>query len=79
MQLDEPAFTADRTSAELEALDRAYQRLGGLPERPKLLVTGYYGDLGPAIEVLAGTPVEAIGGGSGVRAGHADRDRARAA
>ncbi|GHH34199.1 5-methyltetrahydropteroyltriglutamate--homocysteine S-methyltransferase [Lentzea cavernae] len=61
VQLDEPAFTADRTSAELGALRRAYRVLGGLPGRPKLLVTGYYGDLGEALPVLAESPVEAIG------------------
>jgi 5-methyltetrahydropteroyltriglutamate--homocysteine methyltransferase len=60
VQLDEPAFAADRSPAELEALGRAYRQLGGLPGRPKLMVTGYYGDLGPALEILARTPVEAI-------------------
>jgi len=61
VQLDEPAFAADRTPADLAALRRAYESLGGLPDRPKLLVTGYYGDLGPALEILANTPVEALG------------------
>ncbi|GAB3440046.1 5-methyltetrahydropteroyltriglutamate--homocysteine S-methyltransferase [Actinophytocola sediminis] len=60
VQLDEPAFAADRTPADLAALRRAYDLLGALPDRPRLLVTGYYGDLGPALEVLANTPVEAI-------------------
>ena len=59
VQLDEPAFAADRTPADLDALRRAYEFLGAVPD-PKLLVTGYYGDLGPALEILAGTPVEAI-------------------
>ncbi|MEU4806188.1 5-methyltetrahydropteroyltriglutamate--homocysteine S-methyltransferase [Actinosynnema sp. NPDC023587] len=61
VQLDEPAFAADRPPAELAALGRAYTRLAALHSRPKLLVTGYYGALGPALEVLAGTAVEAIG------------------
>jgi 5-methyltetrahydropteroyltriglutamate--homocysteine methyltransferase len=61
VQLDEPAFAADRTGADLAALGRAYRTLGGLPGRPRLLVAGYYGDLGPALEVLAASPVEAIG------------------
>ncbi|TWP48499.1 5-methyltetrahydropteroyltriglutamate--homocysteine S-methyltransferase [Lentzea tibetensis] len=60
VQLDEPAFAADRTPAELSALRRAYQVLGGLSGRPKVLVTGYYGDLGPALEVLATSPVDAL-------------------
>ncbi|MHA6622274.1 5-methyltetrahydropteroyltriglutamate--homocysteine S-methyltransferase [Pseudonocardia sp. DLS-67] len=60
VQLDEPAFVADRTPAELDALRRAYTRLGGLAERPALLVAGYFGHLGPALPVLADSPVEAI-------------------
>src|SRR5690606_39647133 len=38
VQLDEPAFAADRSAAELAALRRAYDRLASLPHRPKLLV-----------------------------------------
>ncbi|MGI5500573.1 5-methyltetrahydropteroyltriglutamate--homocysteine S-methyltransferase [Lentzea sp. CA-135723] len=61
VQIDEPAFAADRSPAELDALRRAYRTLGGLPGRPKLLVTGYYGDLGEAFGILAESQVEAIG------------------
>ncbi|GLY51220.1 5-methyltetrahydropteroyltriglutamate--homocysteine S-methyltransferase [Lentzea sp. NBRC 102530] len=61
VQLDEPAFAADRSPAELDALRRAYRTLGGLPGRPELLVTGYYGDLGEAFGILAESQVEAIG------------------
>ncbi|HEX8867621.1 MAG TPA: 5-methyltetrahydropteroyltriglutamate--homocysteine S-methyltransferase, partial [Lentzea sp.] len=60
VQLDEPAFAADRTLAELDALRRTYRTLGGLPGRPQLLVTGYYGALGPAYEILASSPIEAL-------------------
>jgi 5-methyltetrahydropteroyltriglutamate--homocysteine methyltransferase len=61
VQLDEPALAADRTPAELEALRRAYQRLGSLPDRPKLLVSTYFGEIGDALAVLSESPVEAIG------------------
>jgi len=61
VQLDEPAFTSDRTPEELEALHRAYQRLGHAGLRPRILVTGEYGDLGPALPILAESPIEAIG------------------
>ncbi|MFE2750553.1 5-methyltetrahydropteroyltriglutamate--homocysteine S-methyltransferase [Actinosynnema sp. NPDC059335] len=61
VQLDELAFAADRAETDLAALGRAYTRLASLNARPKLLVTGYYGSLGPALPVLAGTAVEAIG------------------
>jgi 5-methyltetrahydropteroyltriglutamate--homocysteine methyltransferase len=61
VQLDEPAFAADRTSGEIESLRRAYDKLGGLTRRPKLLVTEYFGEPGEALPALAGTPVEALG------------------
>ncbi|MDA3648080.1 5-methyltetrahydropteroyltriglutamate--homocysteine S-methyltransferase [Saccharopolyspora indica] len=61
VQLDEPAFAADRTPEQLAALGDAYRQLGGLAARPKLLVAGYFGDFGEAVRVVAGTPVEALG------------------
>jgi 5-methyltetrahydropteroyltriglutamate--homocysteine methyltransferase len=74
VQLDEPAFTADRTPAELSALRVAYRRLAGLTERPRLLVAGYYGELGDALPVLADTRVDGIS--LDLVAGAADLDRA---
>ena len=65
VQLDEPAFVADRAgadaAAELRALRTAYDRLGARADRPAILVASYFGDLGAALPVLAATPVEAIG------------------
>lgn len=60
VQLDEPAFAADRTPGELAALERAYRRLGALTTRPKVLVAGYFGDLGAALPVLAATGVDGL-------------------
>jgi 5-methyltetrahydropteroyltriglutamate--homocysteine methyltransferase len=60
VQLDEPAFAADRTEAELAALKRAYVRLGAQTNRPAILVAGYFGDLGPALDVLAASPVDGL-------------------
>jgi 5-methyltetrahydropteroyltriglutamate--homocysteine methyltransferase len=60
VQLDEPAFAADRSESELDALRRAYDKLGKLSHRPRLLVTGSYGDLGPALGVLAAAPIDAV-------------------
>ncbi|HEX8930995.1 MAG TPA: 5-methyltetrahydropteroyltriglutamate--homocysteine S-methyltransferase, partial [Actinomycetota bacterium] len=42
VQLDELAFVQDRSPAELDALARAYDRLGGSSARPKLLVSSYF-------------------------------------
>jgi 5-methyltetrahydropteroyltriglutamate--homocysteine methyltransferase len=61
VQLDEPAFVQDRSPAELDALGRAYDRLGGASARPKLLVSSYFDHLGDALGVLAGTPIDGIG------------------
>jgi 5-methyltetrahydropteroyltriglutamate--homocysteine methyltransferase len=61
VQLDEPAFVQDRSPAELDALGRAYDRLGGSTNRPRLLVSSYFDHLGDALGVLAGAPVDGIG------------------
>ncbi len=61
VQLDEPTLVADRTEAELEATRRAYTRLSAVPNRPRLLVASYFGELGPALPVLTSTGVDAIG------------------
>jgi 5-methyltetrahydropteroyltriglutamate--homocysteine methyltransferase len=60
VQLDEPAFAADRTEEELAALAQAYQALGELRKRPKLLVAGYFGRLGQALGTLARSPINAL-------------------
>jgi 5-methyltetrahydropteroyltriglutamate--homocysteine methyltransferase len=74
VQLDEPALVADRSRDELEAVRRAYDRLGGLGDRlktlagadsdelhrPRLLVASYFGDLGAALPVLASSPVDGV-------------------
>jgi len=61
VQLDEPVLSADRSGEELRALRRAYDRLGSLDWRPKLLVSTSFGEIGEALPVLAASPVEAIG------------------
>jgi 5-methyltetrahydropteroyltriglutamate--homocysteine methyltransferase len=61
VQLDEPAFVQDRSPAELDALAGAYDRLGHLEARPKLLVASYFDHLGDALGVLARSPVDGVG------------------
>ncbi|NEA31393.1 5-methyltetrahydropteroyltriglutamate--homocysteine S-methyltransferase [Streptomyces sp. SID13031] len=60
VQLDEPALVQDRTPDELDATARAYATLGGLTDRPKLLVASYFDRLGEALPVLAKAPVEGL-------------------
>ncbi|MBV2364830.1 5-methyltetrahydropteroyltriglutamate--homocysteine S-methyltransferase [Streptomonospora nanhaiensis] len=62
VQLDEPVLATDEGRAETAALERAYTRLGGLAKRPGLVVSTYFGAVGPAVlEALKRTPVEAVG------------------
>jgi 5-methyltetrahydropteroyltriglutamate--homocysteine methyltransferase len=60
VQLDEPVLAADRTGPELAALERSYDRLGALAERPAMMVATYFGEIAGALPVLAASPVEAI-------------------
>ncbi|WFE28240.1 5-methyltetrahydropteroyltriglutamate--homocysteine S-methyltransferase [Solwaraspora sp. WMMD791] len=61
VQLDEPAYVADRTAAEVDALRRVYDRLGAATHRPRIFVATYFGELGDALPALLDTPVEAVG------------------
>ncbi|MFF0825088.1 5-methyltetrahydropteroyltriglutamate--homocysteine S-methyltransferase [Micromonospora haikouensis] len=61
VQLDEPAYVADRTTAEIEALHDAYTRLCAVRQRPRIFVATYFGELGDALPALLDTPVEALG------------------
>ena len=60
-QLDEPVLAADRSSADLAALERAYRRLGASSTRPKLAVSTYFGCVGEAMGTLVDLPVEGVG------------------
>lgn len=61
VQIDEPCFVEDRTGRELESLKAAYAQLGGISERPKLLVKTYFDHVGDTFPVLVDLPVEGIG------------------
>jgi 5-methyltetrahydropteroyltriglutamate--homocysteine methyltransferase len=60
VQIDEPVLVQDRTPAELEALERAYDRLGRIEGGPKVVLTTYFGHVGEAYPVLARLPVDAV-------------------
>ena len=61
VQIDEPVLVEDRTPQELEALERAYKRLGEVEGAPKILVNTYFDHVGEAYPVLARLPVAGIG------------------
>nr|WP_083977764.1 5-methyltetrahydropteroyltriglutamate--homocysteine S-methyltransferase [Herbidospora sakaeratensis] len=61
VQLDEPVLARDLAVHEVEALGRAYRRLGGLGSRPKILLATYFGAVAPeALREIAGTDVEGV-------------------
>nr|WP_296767965.1 5-methyltetrahydropteroyltriglutamate--homocysteine S-methyltransferase [Rhodococcus sp. (in: high G+C Gram-positive bacteria)] len=60
VQMDEPALVADRTQNDIAAAKRAYDHLSAVSTRPAILVASYFGDLGPALPVLASTGIEGL-------------------
>ncbi len=61
VQLDEPCFVEDRSERELDALRLAYEELGRVHERTRILVKTYFDHVGDAYGVLRDLPVEGIG------------------
>lgn len=61
VQFDEPCMTMERSPGEIDRLRHAYDRLSAVRDRPRILVTGEYGDLAGALPALAATGIEAIG------------------
>jgi 5-methyltetrahydropteroyltriglutamate--homocysteine methyltransferase len=61
VQLDEPCFVEDRTERELDALRLAYEELGKVHERPRILVKSYFDHVGDAYSVLREAPIDGVG------------------
>jgi len=61
VQLDEPAFVQDRSTEDLAALVRCYERLGAVSGRPKILIKTYFDHTGEAYPILESLPVEGLG------------------
>jgi 5-methyltetrahydropteroyltriglutamate--homocysteine methyltransferase len=61
VQLDEPCFVEDRSEKELDALRLAYEELGKVHERPRILVKTYFDHVGDAYAVLRESPIDGIG------------------
>ncbi|MDN5768272.1 MAG: 5-methyltetrahydropteroyltriglutamate--homocysteine S-methyltransferase [Humibacillus sp.] len=60
VQLDEPTLVTDLAPNELEVVRAAYTALSAAQHRPAILVASYFGDLGPALPVIAATGVEGL-------------------
>jgi 5-methyltetrahydropteroyltriglutamate--homocysteine methyltransferase len=61
VQLDEPCFVMSRSERELDALRLAYEELGKVHERTRLMVKTYFDHAGDAYAVLRETPIDGIG------------------
>ena len=61
VQIDEPVLVTDISAEAPAQAEQVYARLGGLTDRPAILVATYFGDPGAGLQALARTPVEAIG------------------
>ena len=60
VQIDEPVLVEDRTPEELEALERAYERLAAVDGAPKIVIATYFDHVGEAYPVLARLPVAGV-------------------
>jgi 5-methyltetrahydropteroyltriglutamate--homocysteine methyltransferase len=58
VQIDEPVLVQDRSADELDAVERAYARLGRAG--PKVVVATYFGQVGEAYQALARAPIAGI-------------------
>lgn len=61
VRFDEPALVEDRSSEELDWLRLAYERIAATSTAPKIAVSTYFGDVGPAMPVLCNLAVDGIG------------------
>jgi len=61
VRFDEPALVEERSAEELDALRRVYRRLGDHASRPKIVLSTYFGHLGPTMGTVRNLPVEAVG------------------
>ncbi|MGV0626803.1 5-methyltetrahydropteroyltriglutamate--homocysteine S-methyltransferase [Mycolicibacter minnesotensis] len=61
VQIDEPVLVTDISDDAPALVEKVYNRLGGLTNRPSIFVATYFGDAGAGLPALARTPIEAIG------------------
>ncbi|MBX3167554.1 MAG: 5-methyltetrahydropteroyltriglutamate--homocysteine S-methyltransferase [Candidatus Eremiobacteraeota bacterium] len=66
VQLDEPCLVTDLSADEKAAYRQAFAFLGELKERPKLMVTTYFGDLEENLDLVLQYPLDGL---------HVDRTR----
>lgn len=60
VQMDEPALALDLDADWQAAVARSYQALGNADQRPRILLTTYFGPLRDNLATVAGLPVEGL-------------------
>lgn len=60
VQLDEPAFAADRSEQEIAQLNQVYRHLGAATARPSIFTPVYFGGTAAALRALGDTAIEAV-------------------
>ncbi|MGH2979610.1 MAG: 5-methyltetrahydropteroyltriglutamate--homocysteine S-methyltransferase [Solirubrobacterales bacterium] len=60
VQIDEPVLVEDRSPEELEALERAYRRLGSVDGAPRIVIATYFDHIGESYPVLTRLPVAGV-------------------
>lgn len=61
VQIDEPILVTDQTEEDLEGFRAAYAGIGEFGNRPKVVVSTYFGHLGEALGMLMDLPIEGVG------------------
>ncbi|NUS42524.1 MAG: 5-methyltetrahydropteroyltriglutamate--homocysteine S-methyltransferase, partial [Mycobacteriaceae bacterium] len=60
VQIEEPVLVTDLSEGDLDAVKATYTRLAAAQRRPAILVSTYFGSLGPALPALASTGIDGI-------------------
>ncbi len=60
VQIDEPALVRDMTVDQVAAVQRAYERLAAVKNRPRILVATYFGSPAETLPALAGTDIDGL-------------------
>ncbi|QDP96397.1 5-methyltetrahydropteroyltriglutamate--homocysteine S-methyltransferase [Microlunatus elymi] len=60
VQVDEPCLVTNQPDSVLQQVDSVYRLLAAVRQRPKIIIASYFGRLGAALPVLAGTPIDGL-------------------
>jgi 5-methyltetrahydropteroyltriglutamate--homocysteine methyltransferase len=61
VQFDEPILVKDQPQQVMDAVTKTYEHLATAEQRPKILVSTYFGPLSESLPVLLSTPIDGVG------------------